>query len=238
MPDLIAHPVESPLEVAPRPLEDLETQLEQLKESLVEEMNRAGDLEVDGEFVKRFRETAHRLGRLVNDSLPVSFPPEAGDEIRRTLIDAITEAQEVEEARPRDAVDGLLIRLEQVRHVLRDAVDETLGVQEDNGKALVERLTSWLGGMRQKEIADLVGTSPRTLQRLLRQGGAPSNRIRLVARLVVILRRAWTPEGVRAWFWRPRPELDGQAPIAVLDDAEFEERLMLAARQGRAGHGS
>lgn len=220
-------------------LRDLEFQLEDVKDRLVDELNRVGDTPtVDAEFLKRFKETAHRLARQVNSSLPLSFPAEASDEIRRTMIDTLTEADEIAEARPLDALDGLLIRLEQIRHIIRDALDESLGVKDDDGRGVAERLTVWLDGVRQRDIADLVGVSPRTLQRLLKDGGTPPNRMRLAARLVVILRRAWTPAGVMAWFRRPRMELDNRAPIDVLDDPEYEERLMSAARQGRAQHGS
>ena len=41
-----------------------------------------------------------------------------------------------------------------------------------------------------------------------------------------------------AWFYRGRTDLDGKPPIDVLDDPEYERALMIAARQGRAQHGS
>lgn len=232
MPELLADPERNAIE-------DLEHEFEDAKVRVVEELNRIGDLEaMDSEFMKRFRETVSRLARLVNQSLPLSFPPEASDEIRRTVIETMTEAEEVDEARPLEAADDLLIRLERVRHVLRDALDESLGVQDDDARQLGERLTSWLTGVPKREIAELVGVSTRTFQRFLQQGGPASNRMQLVARLVVILYRAWTPNGVLAWFRRPRPELDNSAPLDVLDNAEYEGALMTAVRRGRAGHGS
>ena len=39
-----------------------------------------------------------------------------------------------------------------------------------------------------------------------------------VARLVAILRHAWTDEGVVAWFYRPRKDLDARKPIELIDE--------------------
>jgi hypothetical protein len=219
----------------------LEFRIEELKDRFVAELDRAGrdgDASLDPDFLKRFKETAHRLARQVNSSLPLSFPPEAADEIRRTVIDALTEADEIDEARPLDAVDGFLLRFEQIRHILRDALDESLGVAEEDGQAVVRRIIEWLPGIRQGEVAELAGTSVKTLQRLARDGGHPSSRLLLLARLLAILRRAWTPRGTVAWFHRPRADLGGRAPIELLSDPEYEDRLMVTARQGRAGHGA
>jgi hypothetical protein len=48
------------------------------------------------------------------------------------------------------------------------------------------------------------------LQRRRRDGGGvTSPRLEIVARLVAILRHAWTDRGVLAWFAKPRPELGG-----------------------------
>jgi hypothetical protein len=216
---------------------DLEFRLEGMKDRLVEDLDRSGET-LDGEFHTRFRDTVNAAARQVNESLPLSFPPEAGDEIRRTVIDALTEIEAIDEARPLDAVDRLLIRFEQIRHILRDAVDESLDFSDQDGQALAKKLLEWLPGVRQADIAALIGTSTRTLQRLVKEGGTPSNRMRLVTRMVALLRRGWTPQGVLAWFYRPRRELDGQRPVDVLDRAEYEEPLMTMVRQGRASHGS
>jgi hypothetical protein len=216
---------------------DLESRLEDMKDRLVDDLDRSGET-LDGEFLTRFRDTVNAAARQVNESLPLSFPPEAGDEIRRTVIDALTEIEDIDEARPLDAVDRLLIRFEQIRHILRDAVDESLEVSDDDGQALAKKLLEWLPGVRQADVAAIIGTSTRTLQRLVKDGGTPTNRMRLVARMVALLRRAWTPQGVLAWFYRPRQELDGQRPVDVLEQAEYEEPLMTMVRQGRAGHGA
>lgn len=218
-------------------IRELEFRLEEMMARLVEDLERSGE-RLDHEFVERFRETARQAARQVNESLPVAFPPEAGDEIRRTVIDALTDVDGLDESQPLDAVDRLLLRLEQIRHVLRDAFDESIEASPDDGQEIATKLAEWLPGVKQSEIADLVGVSARTLQRSAKEGGVPSSRMQLVARLVAILRRAWTPEGVVAWFYRSRRQLDGKRPVDVLGDGDFEGALMTLARQGRAGHGS
>ena len=218
----------------------LEARLEEFKERLVDELQAIdnGEAAMDPEFVGRFRETASRLARQLNQSLPVSFPPEAGDEVRRTAIDALTEAMEFDESRPLDALDRLMLRLEQIRHLLRDAVDESLAASDGDGRAYAEKLVSWLPGVSAAEIARLAGTSPRSLQRLRKDGGVASSQLELLTRLVVILRRAWTPDGVIAWFERPRKGLGSRRPAELLSSPELEQELLTEARQGRAGHGS
>lgn len=220
-------------------IEDLEVKLEEAKLGLVEELAGLGEIEsLDSDFVKRFRETASRLARLVNDSLPLSFPPEATDEIRQAVIAVMTVAAEIDGAPPLETADHLLICLERMRHVLRDALDENLGVHPNDAQQLAERLQTWLPGLATRDIAELVGVSTRQFQRYLQTGGPAPNRLQLVARLVVILYRAWTPRGVLAWFRRPRPELGNFAPLDVLDNPDYEGALIAAVRRGRAGHGS
>jgi transcriptional regulator with XRE-family HTH domain len=129
-------------------------------------------------------------------------------------------------------LDRLLVRVEQVRELLRERVDEGLGEVESDGAALLDLLADWLPGTTQAELAALAGTSTRTLQRLARDGGPPPNRLRLVARLVAELRHAWTPAGVIDWFQRPRPELEDRPPIELLDDPAYEARLWTEVRAG------
>jgi hypothetical protein len=67
--------------------------------------------------------------------------------------------------------------------------------------------------------------------------GASSHRIQVVARVVAILRHAWTDQGVYAWFHRPRADLGGGPPIVLLDDPGNERALLIAARAGRVQGG-
>jgi uncharacterized protein (DUF2384 family) len=89
------------------------------------------------------------------------------------------------------------------------------------------------------ELSEPTGVSIRQLQRRRHDGGGvSSHRLQIVARLVACLRHAWTDQGVYSWFERPRPELDGHAPVELLDDPDRERDLLLLARAGRVEGGS
>jgi hypothetical protein len=193
---------------------------------------------LDEQQLENFADTGRRLvTRLSRDLGPLEIDPGALAEIQRVMIDGIGQLEDQPDMAPIDVLDDLLVRGERIRHVLRDALDADLGMAPDNARALSGALVAWLPRVPQREIAQLVGISPRQLQRWLKDGGEPSRRLWLVARLVVLLKRAWTPEGVLAWFRRPRRDLEGHAPIDVLEDPAWEQTLLGAVRQGRAQHG-
>ena len=217
-------------------LQHIDERLEAFKASLLSQID--DEVPVDREFIARSKQTTSRLAATINKSLPLTMAPAMADEIRRTMLEALTEIDTADPDRPLDALDHLLLRLEQIRHAVRDALDESLGVDETDASEVARRLSALLPRTPQATLADLVGLSLRQFQRILKDGGHSSSRLLLVARLVVLLERAWTPEGVVAWFRRKRPELDGHRPLDVLDDPDYEEMLMVTARQGRAGHGA
>jgi len=180
-------------------------------------------------------DTLRRIAELDDDLHVVDFDPEWVAEFRGLLLDIVRATQTKE---PLDAYDKLLLNTEAIRHLLRDAVDGHVRGGEDNVGTMVEQLTQWLPRVSQAELAQLMGISTRQFQRWAASSAAPSRRAQLVARLIAVLRRSWTPEGVVAWFYRARPSLNGQAPVDVLGDPAYEQALLLAVRQGRAQHGS
>jgi hypothetical protein len=102
----------------------------------------------------------------------------------------------------------------------------------------VAYLQQALPRVTQADQARLAGVSIRHLQRLGKEGGRPPYQLVLAVRLVKLLRYVWNPEGVVAWFYRERTELDEHAPIDVAGDPGFERTLLRLARGGRAGHGA
>lgn len=92
--------------------------------------------------------------------------------------------------------------------------------------------------MRQRDLAELLAVTPRTVHRWSSQAGEPEHRLQLVARLVAVLRHAWTPKGILAWFHRPRRDLDEKRPIDLLDDPAAERSLLSAARSSRNQYGT
>lgn len=193
----------------------------------------------DGDFYGRWAETVRQLSEAIDHAVPPSLDPEAVAEIRGDLL-AITQSVLAHDPqRPLDSYEQALLRLEAIRHVIRDALDQHLPGEHD-ARALIEGLDRALPRIGRRELARLLGTSERSLQRILASGRAirPSRRLLLIARLVELLRRGWTPEGVLAWLERPRPALDGASPLAALDDPTREQDVLSLARAGRAQHGS
>jgi uncharacterized protein (DUF2384 family) len=191
---------------------------------------------LDRDSIDRLRETAEEIVVRVNANLPPQIDADARDEIRRRLIDMLTLG--IDEGAPLDLADRALIEAEAVRHVMRDLLQEQPPVELRDAADTLRLLEGWLPGLPVSNLAELVGMSTRQLQRRRQEGGASPHRLQLVARLVAILRHAWTDHGVYAWFHRQRLELGGQAPIDLLDDADRERDLLLIARAGRVQGGS
>lgn len=205
---------------------------------VTDEIERIKDEPFDPGFSERFRETARQLSKRLNEQLPPDLDPEAVAEARGIIVEALHDLDDLDEEQPWNAVEVFVLKTEAIRHIVRDALDAHVGSDGRDAAALVQSLQVWLPRVPQRRIADLVGISPRQFLRWKKGGGDPTRRLVLVTRLVALLHRAWTPEGVVAWFERPRRDLDDRRPIDVLDDHDYEQRLLTAVRQGRAQHGS
>lgn len=191
---------------------------------------------IDGAHGKRLKETAHRLVEMLDEALPPTLDPRALSEVRSQMLRGMVALDRIDDERPLDFLNDLIVRAEAVRHLFRDMLDEDIGPDARRADLLTQQLVEWLPRVQQKELAEVVGVNPRTLQRWLKEGGEAPRRLEVVARLVAVLRHAWTPEGVIAWFYRRRPELSGRRPIDLLDDPGQEAELFLLVRQGRAQH--
>jgi AraC-like DNA-binding protein len=191
---------------------------------------------LDAELLQRLERTAHDAAGRVNQNLPPQVDADARDEIRRRLIDLLT-LQRSEDFGPLDLADRALVEAEAVRHIVRDLLQEQPPVALRDGAAVIALLEDWLPTLTVRQVAELVGLSERQLQRRRREEGNSTPRMQLVARLVAILRHAWTDQGVYAWFLRDRPELDGVRPLDLVGDPANERALLLAARSGRVQGG-
>lgn len=238
MPDLLSKPEREQLERLEDHIESWQTKL---REDLAATAAKSGTPEhpVDSAYAERFVETAQRLSSQVHREVPPDLDPEALAEIRGHIIDGLEALNELDEDRPLDSVDSFVVHAEAVRHIVRDALDGQPDGDESSAGELIAGISGQLAGVTRKQLGELIGVGERQVQRLSKgEGGRPSHRLQLVARLAALLARAWTPAGVVAWFYRRRDDLDGRPPIDVLDDAGYERALMLAARRGRAQHGS
>jgi hypothetical protein len=210
-------------------------ELQDLKDSFVEAI---GQLEHDdhvddsfherlGVIDRRLRDLRHGLSWDDLDKAQIAEFHGALWEIKDLLDDQ-------EEDYDLDTVDRLLVCIERVRHVIRDALDEHVaGVPEDAGLAIQE-LRQWLPNTSMATLARLVDVDRRTLARWAKSSRSAPRRLQLVASLVAVLRHNWTEEGIVAWFDRPRRSLEGKKPFSLLDDPLADERLLGEARSSRS----
>ena len=220
-------------------LESIEVEIADLVEPFIKEVSKAaGTEEVDPSFVNRFRDTARRLFELNEDLHEEDFDPRVLAEFRGIIINAIQDVAEAKADRPLDTIDSLLIHAEQLRHLVRDAMDGHVGGVGQSSKKVMESLREVLPSVPQVELAALLGRSQRQVQRWATQEGPPPRRLELVARVASLLRHSWTEDGVVAWFFRPRQDLGGRKPVDLLDDPNREAEILMASRRGRAQHGS
>jgi hypothetical protein len=217
-------------------LERFEDLVEHWSQELLEAL---GDAPIPKDYLDRWEHTAGRLSNAINRSTPPSLDAEQVAEIRGELLEIMQGVADRDPKRPLDSIEAALLGLEAIRHVVRDALDQqTPG--EGDARLLVAELESSLPRVGRRELAHLLGTSERSIQRILASATPvePSRRLVLVGRLVALLRRGWTPEGIVAWFQRPRPELDERSVLDTIDDAALEQDILGLARHGRAQHGS
>ncbi len=213
-------------------LEQVDKALAQIQQSL-ETAARSGAL--DPEVVERVDRTFRHAAARVNDNLPTEIDPQAAAEIRQRVIGILT--RDFSDASSLDVADHFLVEMEAVRHIIRDLLQEQPPVELRDASKAIALLEGWLPGVTVGQLAELLGYSPRQLQRLRGDSRPSTHRTQLVARLVAILRHAWTDQGVLSWFYRERRELGGRRPIDLLDDARHEGDLINAARAGRVQGG-
>ena len=131
----------------------------------------------------------------------------------------------------------LRLALEQVRHVLRDVLDERPAAEETDVLDVI-RFVMDNSRVPQRDIAPLMGVHLRTLQRWIsgeaRPDGDDEARARMVARIFSHLRHVFTGPGAVRWFSRPHPGLDGEAPLTLLGDPVAAATLVHLAAGSRS----
>ncbi|HWK27568.1 MAG TPA: hypothetical protein VNS09_13455 [Solirubrobacter sp.] len=188
---------------------------------------------LDAEILTRLAATFKDIAGRVNETFPPEIDSPTLNELRWRMVKVLTQSFDAEPTL--DDADAMLLELEAIRHIVRDLLDEQPPIELRDAAKVIALLQEWLPGVPQAQLAELLGQSTRTLQRLAHaeRGKTASDRVQIVARLVAILRHGWTPRGVMMWFERPRRELGGRAPAELLDDAAREGDLIRIARAGR-----
>ncbi len=193
----------------------------------------------DGELFARWSATVRKLSEAIDRAVPPTLDFEQVAEIRGDLLAIVQSVLAYDPKHPLDSYEQTLLRLEAIRHVIRDVLDQRAAGEHD-ARLLIKGLEAALPHVGRRDLARLLGMSERSIQRILRNTdhGTPGRRLVLVARLVEQLRRDWTEEGVVAWLSRPRAALGGRAVLDVVDDPACEHQILALARAGRAQHGA
>lgn len=223
-------------------LEQADREGEELKLAYLDAVGRLMDApEVDPSFDERWRLLSDRLRALRTGLRREDFDKDQLADLSDTFFEIrdLTDGAPLSEGPDHMVLDRLLVLIERIRQVLRDALDEHVrGVEGDTG-VVVGELSRWLHGVPKTSIAELVGVDRRTLSRWVDSAEIPNVRLQTVARVVAILKHNWTPPGILAWFKRPRRDLDGRSPLSLLNERHFDdESLVMAARAGRSQYSS
>ena len=217
----------------------VDQELDELKTAFVEAvqaLQRAS--EVDGSFHERWQDLRSRVSAIQHDLYAPDYDKEQIVEFYESLLEIKDLLDTSGKPCDLNTCNQLLVCIERIRHVVRDALDEHVsGVRSDVGLVMAD-LGRWLPDIPDRVIAELAGVDRRTLSRWKRKSGPPNRRLRLLASLVAILRHNWTEDGIIAWFSRPRRDLGGRKPISLLDDPNWEYKLIAAARSSRSQYAS
>jgi uncharacterized protein (DUF2384 family) len=207
--------------------------VEELQRSFVEAVEHLRQApEADSSYEERWRDIADRLKRLRYEIEAEDYDKQQLAILATALLD-MRDQLDRRDAWDLDVCDQLMIILERIRHVVRDALDEHVNGATGDVGVVMGDLDRWLPHIPDQAIARLVGVDRRTLSRWRGQVGQPRRSLRLFARLVAILRHNWDEDGIVAWFERPRRDLDGRRPATLIDDPDAEDKLIGAARSGR-----
>lgn len=135
----------------------------------------------------------------------------------------------------------LRLGIEQMRQAVRDVLE---GQAIRDEVPLKERVR-WLANILhvpQADLADLLGTNQRQVQRWLSESdpAAPKGddawRVDLVSRVVNHLRHVLTPQGVFYWFESPHPDLKGESPADLLVDPSEHAAVLIRLASGARSH--
>jgi hypothetical protein len=221
-------------------LERFDRELEDVQRGFLEAVEHLRQApEADDSHEERWQTIAQRLKDLRDGIEAEDYDKDQISMLAMALLDIRDQLDRLNESPgDLDACDQLMIMLERIRHVVRDALDEHVtGAARDAGLILAD-LDRWLPDISDRAIADLVKVNRRSLSRWRRSGGPPRRNLRVFARLVAILRHNWDEEGIIAWFDRPRRDLAGRRPGTLLDNPNAEDELVSAARSGRSQYAS
>src|SRR6478609_3579750 len=160
-----------------------------LKDCFVEAIGQLQrDEHVDGSFQERMENIEGRLRDLRRELREEDLDKAQITEFHGALWEIKDLLDESGDSLDLDTIDKLLVCIERVRHVIRDALDEHVaGVPGDAALAFAE-LRAWLPNTSVATLSELVGVDRRTPSRWSKSPQVASRRLWLVASLVAVLR--------------------------------------------------
>jgi transcriptional regulator with XRE-family HTH domain len=112
-----------------------------------------------------------------------------------------------------------------------------LAVGETKGEAMPGALAGRLdtiktqGGIRAREVAQLLGTTPQTVSRWQTDKAAPQpaslKRLLALEWLIEQLAAFYAPDGARLWLFAPHPLLNGETPADRIQHDRLDDVLAL-----------
>ena len=129
--------------------------------------------------------------------------------------------------------------LSSIEDVERSSTSDLLDRIEEGFPAALASETCEAMGLSQKEMADFLGVSPRTLERRLVKGTLTPSESDRVYRLIRLFKQAektlGSPEDAQSWLKSPQMRLSGRVPLEIAryeaGSREVEDLL------GRIRHG-
>ena len=94
------------------------------------------------------------------------------------------------------------------------------------------------GGIRAREIAQLLETTPQTVSRWRTGRATPAERPRLLRLewLAGQLALVYPPDDARVWLFSPHRDLDGERPVDLIADDRMDEVLVIIDRLQSAAY--
>ena len=112
-----------------------------------------------------------------------------------------------------------LDRISQIIELLRHNNDHA---ELDDAPTAARFVVGELAGARDEDIADICGVETRTIRTWRKHQPSTirlnGDRVVLAAQLIYDLRGTITAPGIARWFRRPRHQLDGRAPLDLINE--------------------
>jgi uncharacterized protein (DUF2384 family) len=186
---------------------------------------------LDEETRLKVKDVLHRLD---TQDAPAMYQGRDPYLVEQLLAGCMSAALALSELDPATGRSRLRVSLERARQAARDIVEQAPVAADTDIKDVVRWLVEH-SEVSQRELADLLGTTTRTLQRWISPAestapvGDQAILVRTLAGVLSQLRHLMTPGGTIRWLATPNTELDGRRPRDLLSSPEGSRLVSLAS---------